>query len=237
MSNTGADTLQASEIVNYQHADIQNLIAARGWRALSPYDRIGAAYDFVRNEIRFGYNLSDDRPASEVLRDGYGQCNTKGNLLVALLRALDIPCRFHGFTIYNELQKGAIPTYLFWLAPKRILHSWVEVEWQGEWLNLEGFILDDDYLHAVQKAHTEKGDVFSGYGIATSCLRAPPVEWKGESTYIQREGIADDFGLFTSPDDFYRERGTNLKGPRRYIYRYLVRHLINWHVARIRAGR
>ena len=75
----------------------------------------------------FGYNQSDDIAASDVLADGYGQCNTKGNLLMALLRALAIPCRFHGFTIDQQLQKGAIPTYVFWLAPKYIIHSWVEV--------------------------------------------------------------------------------------------------------------
>ncbi len=44
----------------------------------SEYDRIGAAYDFVRNEILFGYNRTDAIPATEVLADGYGQCNTKG---------------------------------------------------------------------------------------------------------------------------------------------------------------
>ena len=50
------------------------------------HDRIGAAYAFVRDEIAFGYNLADDLPASRVLEDGLGQCNTKGTLFMALLR-------------------------------------------------------------------------------------------------------------------------------------------------------
>jgi transglutaminase-like putative cysteine protease len=65
-------------------------------------------YDFVRNEIAFGYNAGDELPASAVLADGIGQCNTKATLLMALMRAVGIACRFHGFTIDKPLQKGAI---------------------------------------------------------------------------------------------------------------------------------
>ncbi len=231
---TDKHTLQATTILDYQNPAIQALIDSRSWRELDPYERIGEAYDFVRNEIVFGYNRSDDLPASEVLKDGYGQCNTKGSLLMALLRALEIPCRFHGFTIFNALQKGAIPGYVFWLAPKRILHSWVEIEWQGEWLNLEGFILDQRYLSSVQQRFGNRDRAFSGYGIATTCLQQPEVEWQGKNTYIQKEGIADDFGIYDSPDTFYREHGTNLRGIKRLVYRYLIRHVMNWNVARIR---
>ena len=39
--------------------------------------KIREVYSFVRNEIKFGYNKGDDIIASEVLKDGYGQCNTK----------------------------------------------------------------------------------------------------------------------------------------------------------------
>jgi len=61
----------------------------------------------VRDDIRFGYNASDDLPASRVLADRIGQRNTKSTLLMALLRAVDVLCRFHGFTIDKALQKGA----------------------------------------------------------------------------------------------------------------------------------
>ena len=56
----------------------------------------------------FGYNIDDNISASKVLADGYGQCNTKGTLFMALLRACNIPCRVHGFTIDKKLQKGAM---------------------------------------------------------------------------------------------------------------------------------
>ncbi|TMO20567.1 transglutaminase domain-containing protein, partial [Pseudoalteromonas sp. S4741] len=80
-----------------------------------------------------GYNKSDDIAECVVLADGYVHCNTKVNLLRALLRGLGIQCRFHGFTIDQQLQEGAIPSYVFWLAPKYIIHSWVEVYFDGRW--------------------------------------------------------------------------------------------------------
>ncbi|WP_340676702.1 transglutaminase family protein [Paraglaciecola sp.] len=226
---------QATPILNFGHAVIASLITSRGWASLSVYDRIGAVYGFVKDEIRFGYNRSDDLTASEILQDGYGQCNTKGTLLMALLRAVGIPCRLHGFTIKQQLQKGAIPPLIYQLTPKYILHSWVEVYFDGRWINLEGFILDQPYLSAIQQRFIHQGETFCGYGVATKCLSAPQVEWQGEDTYIQKEGIHDDYGVFTSPDEFYAMQGTNLSGLKRWLYSKVFRHVINRNVARIRA--
>ena len=228
--------LEATTIADHDHPDIQALLKERGWSKLIPYERIGAAYSFVKDELPFGYNSRDDLPASEVLRDAYGQCNTKGNLLVALFRALEIPARFHGFTIDKALQKGAIPAWLFPLAPSKILHSWVEIWWEDAWLPLEGFILDVAYLGALQ-TRFPGATSFCGYGAATPDLNAPGVEWCGKPTYIQREGIADDFGVFDHPDELYEQRGTNLSGIKRLLYVYFFRHAMNATVANIRHGR
>ena len=224
----------STEILDYEDLSIRNLIKSRAWMKLSDYEKIGAAYTYVRDEVKFGYNMSDDIPASQVLYDGYGQCNTKGNLLMALLRGLGKSCRFHGFTIDQKLQKGAIPGYIFWLAPKYIIHSWVEVFYEGLWINLEGFILDQPYLSAIQaKFPSEKGS-FCGYGVATKCLSNPEVDWQGKDTYIQKEGIHDDYGVYYSPDDFYSEVGTILFGIKKWLYERLIRHLINRNVSRLR---
>lgn len=227
--------LRETPILDYNTPQIQTLIGTRGWRQLNEYQRIEAAYQFVSNDILFGYNQSDDIPASQVLKDGYGQCNTKGNLLMALFRALEIPCRFHGFTIDQQLQKGAIPVYLFWLAPKYIIHSWVEVYYQKRWINLEGFILDEEYLKSIQSKFSDTKNNFCGYGVATKSLSAPEVHWQGKDTYIQKEGIHDDFGVYDTPDDFYQEKGTNLSGVKRWLYQHIIRHLINRNVTKIRA--
>jgi transglutaminase-like putative cysteine protease len=227
--------LAATPLLDVHHPDIESLVARRGWRTLSPYDRIGAVYDFVRNEIAFGYNEGDELPASRVLADGIGQCNTKSTLLMALLRAVGIPCRFHGFTIDKPLQKGAITGLAYWLAPQRIIHSWVEVSLEGRWIALEGFILDAPYLASLQRRFPQARR-FCGYGAATPDLSAPGVEWRGQDTYIQKEGIADDFGVFDSPDAFYARHGSNLSGLKRWLYERVIRHAMNRNVARVRAS-
>ena len=230
------DFLIETPMLDYNHASLQALIAQRKWQKLTPYDAIAAIYTYVRDEIPFGYNADDRLSASQVLSDGYGQCNTKGTLLIALLRAVGIATRFHGFTIYNELQKGAIPNYLFALAPKRIIHSWVEVYQDERWVNLEGYIIDSDYLKQVQSRFAEQCEQFSGYGIAKKCLATPRIDWTGEDTYIQSEGIADDFGIYAQPDDFYAEYGSNLSGVKKFLFRYVLRHLMNWNVKNIRSA-
>lgn len=84
---THADLLLApTRLLDFESTTIAALLHALGWKALPPYERIGAIYDFVRNEIAFGYSRADDIPASQVLADSFGQCNTKGTLLMALLR-------------------------------------------------------------------------------------------------------------------------------------------------------
>jgi len=138
--------LKETRLLDFSHPSIANLPQWEQWNTLEEKERAGAIYDFVRNDIAFGYNSSDDIKASAVLADGYGQCNTKGTLLMALLRKAGIPCRLHGFTIHKKLQAGAIPPFLQRIAPDEIIHSWVEALIDGKWLKLEGFILDTAYL-------------------------------------------------------------------------------------------
>lgn len=230
------ELIEPTELLDFKSPQIQQLIVERRWQALPEFERIGAIYDFVRNEIKFGYNQSDSLPASQVLADGFGQCNTKGILLMALLRANQIACRFHGFTIDKRLQKGAITGWAYVLAPASIIHSWVEIWFDGRWVNLEGFILDESYLIALQKTFPAAKE-FCGFGAAVTDLRNPPVQWKGTDTYIQKEGINADFGIFNSPDDFYRKHGTNLSGLKKWVFEFVVRAQMNRNVERIRLSK
>lgn len=228
--------LSSTALLNFTHPSIAALVQTRGWSQLPERERIAAAYLYVRDEVTFGYNTSDDLKASEVLADGYGQCNTKSTLLMALLRALGIPCRFHGFTIDKQLQRGAITGLAYWLAPRNIIHSWVEV-WTGtRWARLEGFILDQTYLIALQQRFAEHRGAFCGYGAATPDLQCPQVDWDGGDTFIQKDGINQDFGVFDNPDEFYARHGVNVKGVKRWLFQHLIRHQMNGNVARIRRG-
>ena len=132
--------LKETKMLDFNNINIQNLINERNWKKEDDFHKIQLIYNFVRDEILFGYNVDDNISASEVLKDGYGQCNTKGTLFMALLRGCLIPCRIHGFTIDKKLQKGAMTGLVYLLAPKNVFHSYVEVYLEGKWYYHEPYI-------------------------------------------------------------------------------------------------
>lgn len=125
--------LQETKMVNYNSDTIKSLVQENGWDKLDDFSKIGAIYDFVQNKILFGYNADDTLSAAEVLKDGIGQCNTKSTLLMALLRAVNIPCRLHASKVTKDFQKGATSGMVAKLAPHYILHTWVEVYYGTAW--------------------------------------------------------------------------------------------------------
>lgn len=229
------DELRDTKLLDYGSREIQRLLTARQWSRLSARDRIGSIHDFVRDEILFGYNRDDALPSSQVLRDGYGQCNTKAILLMSLLRATGIRCRFHGFLIDKALQRGAISGLWYWLSPRFIVHSWVEVELAGVWYNLEGFILDLGYLASLQRRFPNR-EGFCGYGAATTDLQRPQVYWNLNDTYIQREGITHDLGVYSDPDTFFEDHGQRLGRVKTWVFQSIARHEFNRNVERIRGS-
>ena len=228
--------LSATALLNFNHPTIARVLKKREWAALSTYDGIGAVYNYVRDEIDFGYNRSDAIPASEVIKDGYGQCNTKAILLMALFRAIGIESRLHGFTIHKDLQRGVVPEILYPMAPDNIVHSWVEIRYQGRWIHLEGFILDNAYLKQLQRFVGGDTKGYCGYGVGTTNLQTPGVDWIGSDTYIQSTAINQDYGVFASPDAFYEIHGQDFSWWKRLLYRTIFRHWMNKRVRNIRTG-
>ena len=226
--------LEQTPILDYHHPSIQNLIEQRKWRDLDEVNKVRNIYNFVRDEVQFGYNTGDTIQASQVLRDGYGQCNTKATLLMALLRAVGVATRIHGFTIDKALQKGAIKGIWYKLSPKDILHSWVEVHVNGQWYILDGVILDRLYLEKLQSINKHQTTTFCGFGVFTENFENPPIDWNLNDTFIHDKGINQDFGLFDSPEDFYNMYQQELSPIQRMAFKYVVRYLMNQNVDKIR---
>jgi hypothetical protein len=226
--------LEKTKLLDFDNKQIMALIENKQWSNLNEKEKIIQIYNFVRDDIPFGYNIDDAIPASIVLNDGYGQCNTKGILFMALLRAVNIPCRIHGFTIDKILQKGAMKNFYYVLAPKEIVHSWVEVCYKGKWYNLEGFILDRMYLSKLQEKFSDCNAGFCGYGVAIKDFRNPPIDWNENDTYIQNEGIVQDFGIFDTPDELFSKHFQKLSPFKKYVFQNVVRHLMNKNIEKIR---
>lgn len=226
--------LMETPMLDFSNQSIQKLIYARKWRDLQTYECLKEIYNYVRDEIFFGYNIDDNIVASQVLADGYGQCNTKGTLFMALLRGCNIPCRVHGFTINKKLQKGAMTGLIYILAPKNVFHSWIEVLFEDKWYELEAFILDKLYLHKLQQINSDCQGEFCGYGVAVKDFRNPPIEFERNNTYIQSEGINQDFGIYDCPDDLLKEHHQEMSALKAFAYRNFGRHLMNKNIRKIR---
>ena len=226
--------LKETRMLNYSDERIQRLIKDRKWKNADKFECLKAIYNFVRDEILFGYNVDDSILASQVLSDGYGQCNTKGTLFMALLRACGIPCRVHGFTIDKKLQKGAMTGFVYKSAPKNVFHSWVEVYFEEQWYELEAFILDKAYLTKLQEKNSDCIGAFCGYGVAVKDFKHPVIDFDRNDTYIQSKGINQDFGVYDSPDELLKEHHQEISGVKAFLYRNLGRHLMNRNVRRIR---
>lgn len=182
------DYLAETKMLDYSNENIKQLIRERKWSDMAEFERLKAIYTFVRDEILFGYNVDDSVPASRVLRDGYGQCNTKGTLFMALLRACDIPCRVHGFTIDKKLQAK----------------------------------------------YSECTGAFCGFGVAVKDFKNPVIDFDRNNTYIQSEGINQDFGVYDSPDELLKEHHQEMSRVKAFLYRNWGRHMMNRNVRKIR---
>ncbi|WP_446470133.1 transglutaminase-like domain-containing protein [Xenorhabdus stockiae] len=227
--------LSCTPLLDFYAENIQHLITEKGWLNLDQTERIKVIYNFVKDDITFGFNEDDLLTASKILQMGYGQCNTKSILFMALLRALGLPCRLHGFTIDKSLQYGIMLGEIYEMAPQEIYHTWVEVYINGQWLNFEGIILDKSYLTSLQKKYATHKGKFVGYGVAIDDLANAPIEWHGDnSTYIQRAGILQDLGLFDSPDDFFSKYEQKMTLQEKEIFANKIRHEINRNINHIR---
>ncbi len=226
--------LQDTRMLDYERAMIHELVRRRGWNDMDDYHKILNIYNYVRDEIRFGYNTDDTIPASKVLSDGYGQCNTKTTLFMALLRAAGIPCRAHGFIIHKGLQRGAMPEWVYKLSPDDLVHSWAEVYYDGVWYDMEGLILDKPYLEKLQQKFSDCSGGFCGYGVSTDDLNNPPIDWNANNTYIQKNDIKQDLGVYDSPDDLFAQHAQQLSRIKKLFFRHLARHAMNRCVKWIR---
>ena len=226
--------LKCTDMLNYDAPEIVELIDAHGWRDLDEYDKIGAIYDFVQNEIVLGYNKYDNISATQVLKDGIGQCNTKATLLMALLRAVGVPCRLHGTKVTKVFQRSLMPKIMAKLAPEYIVHSWAEVLYNGEWLSMEGVITDKEYIAGLKKLFPDLGGKFFDYAVAVGDFGNLHIDWNGEDTTVQQQAVVEDFGVFDDPDEFYKEHKQYYSGIKKFMYEKLGRKIMTNKVAKIR---
>ena len=226
--------LNETLMLNYNTQEIINLICTREWNNLTEYDRIGAIYYFVQNEILLGYNKYDNLSATQVLKDGIGQCNTKATLIMALLRAVGIPCRLHGTKVTKVFQRSLMPKIMAKLAPPLIVHTWAEIYHNGEWLSLEGVITDKAYISGLQNLFPDYKGEFFDYAVAVKDFSNLHIDWSGSNTTAQQQAVVEDLGIFDSPDEFFAKYKQEYHGIKKFLYENIGRKIMTKKVSKIR---
>ncbi|MDY0290248.1 MAG: transglutaminase-like domain-containing protein [Sphaerochaeta sp.] len=227
--------LEPSHLLDYIHPTIQELITSKGWDTIKEKATlIGEVYTFVRDQIAYGYTKSFALPASKILKKGYGNCITKSTLLMALLRGVGVPCRFHTMTIRKIIFRGLLPKLSYKAVPKRPFHAWVEVLYNNKWLALEGHIIDTAYLTNLQRKFPDYMGSFYGYGIAVLNFRNPPNKWNNTDTYVQNEATEEDLGIFDTPDDFFTQHPESEAYTQSFRYRVMIRRHLNKSIRALR---
>lgn len=166
----------------------------------TPKARAIAAFNFVRDEIRFGFTSDfDDASVSQTLARRRGHANPQGALFVALLNKLDIAARQHFVILRNDLLYGLFPTDA--RLPKRIAHGYVELTLNELPLKLDGYIVSPRYFANV-RARLKREGRQRGYGAAVDGC----VHWDGESDcrvqFTASEAVLSDEGSYPQPRVF-----------------------------------
>ena len=60
------------------------------------------------------------------------------------------------------------------------------------------------------------------------------IDFDRNNTYIQSEGINQDFGVYDSPDELLKEHHQEMSRVKAFLYRNWGRHMMNRNVRKIR---
>lgn len=123
-------------------------------------EKVGRIFVYVRDTIKFGFGPRFyEHTASEIAELGVGYCNTKGTLMVALLRAAGIGARQVFVDIDANILSGIVdPGTAF------VDHSYVEILISGKWVATDAYIIDRPLFAGAKKRLDLEGKTI-GYGI------------------------------------------------------------------------
>ena len=199
--------------------------------AETPKEAALKIFYFVRDEILFGLDYPDAK-ASHTLRKQIGQCFTKSNLQIALLRAVGIPARCHYAHIASsELVKDITPRFMRSRMPRAMGHPWCECYLSEKWIACEALRDKALFEGRLKKGLIPKEQI------------PPTIDWDGETDFIlSKPIIVEDVGTFPSSDEMLEfiakeEKGKVSMPPK--LPRVLISFVFsfpNWRINRMRKG-
>ncbi len=159
-------------------------------------------FKFVRDNILFAGDKLYPVKASETLKKGTGFCVPKTNLQIALLRAVNIPARYHQLELDKNCLKNIFDDDILYSLPKTIwYHPTCECYLDEKWIACDGTFDKDLYEGLCEKGILDKNLM-------------PTIDWDGENDlYIFKSWIIKDRGTHNSYEDILKkalEEGDNI---------------------------
>ena len=153
----------------------------------TPKEAAISIFKFVRDNILFAGDKLYPVKASETLKKGTGFCVPKTNLQIALLRAVNIPARYHQLELDRNCLKNIVESLDN--LPKTIwYHPTCECYLDEKWIACDGTFDKDLYEGICKKGILDKNLM-------------PTIDWDGENDlYTFKSWLIKDRGTHNSYD-------------------------------------
>ena len=197
--------LQETPACDYRHPAIQEIVHAVTDGCVDDVDRARRIFYYVRDTIRFALlGSGSEITASKTARMGYGDCGSKTNFHLALLRAAGIPARARGILAQFSALKGMVPGFLSAMSERfypEDLHFWPECYLGGRWIACEALLDQALYEGALRQ------------GLFTRA-QIPSIDWDGETDLILLgPWMVEDRGHRASIDEWMTEFKERMRTP------------------------
>lgn len=162
-------------------------------------DKAKAIFYYVRDHIRFSLAYSRSK-ASQTLRRKYGECGSKTNAQIALLRAAGIPARLHWVKAQSTVLEHLVAGFVYRNMPSIASHFWCECYLHDKWIACETLLDQPLYRGMLSRGWLTHEQI-------------PTIDWDGKSDLILlRPWIDQDCGTIPSIDDALAELQSSEEG-------------------------
>jgi hypothetical protein len=204
----------------------------------SDLEKLELLFLYVRDQIRFGFPSRfsdwDKVRASQVIQSGFGYCNTKATLMVALCRASGIAARVHYSLINAQIMRGIFPGFSFPFLPESGPHSWTEVEIEGVWKPIDSYINDQALFTGARRRLEESGRTL-GFSLACIDGKCSSEFNFGEKGFVHMGAVVEDLGVWEDASQFFwTEQYRTFSALQQFLYPIMA-SLSNRNIKKLRA--
>ncbi|MBW2674665.1 MAG: transglutaminase domain-containing protein [Deltaproteobacteria bacterium] len=121
----------------YPERDLESTTAEVIAGASTDAEKLERLFLYVRDEIDFNWIYPQNVPPEDVLKNGFGVCMQKANLLSTMARQAGFQTRFRFIYVHKQALEDFLPAFAYgkWADP--FPHTVVEIMYQGAWRSFD----------------------------------------------------------------------------------------------------